>query len=83
MERKEINTTDLALFAKSFYLMGDTLNYCYDCKYCRLNEEKCEEKHYTIMPSEINHNFINLPVAVNLFYGDPLLQIDNTIHQQI
>lgn len=80
MERKEINTTDLALFAKSFYLMGDTLNYCYDCKYCRLNGEKCEEKHYTIIPSEINHNFINLPVAVNLFYGDPLLQIDNTIH---
>jgi hypothetical protein len=24
-------------------------------------------------------NFINIPVAVNLFYGDPLLQIDNTV----
>ncbi len=79
MEKNNINTTDIALFAKSFYLLGDSLDYCYDCKYCRLNGEKCEEKHYTIMPSEINHNFANIPVAVNLFYGDPLLQIDNTI----
>lgn len=77
---KEAKTTELALLAKSFYLLGDTLNYCYDCKYCRLNGEKCEEKHYNILPSEINPNFTNLPVAINLFYGDPLLQIDNTIN---
>lgn len=76
---EKAKTTDLALFAKSFYLLGDTLDYCYDCKYCRLNGEKCEEKHYNILPSEINPNFTNIPVAVNLFYGDPLLQIDNTI----
>ena len=73
-------TTDIALFAKSFYLLGDTLDYCFDCKYCRLNGEKCEEKHYSIIPSDINPNFSNIPVAVNLFYGDPLLQIDNTIN---
>jgi hypothetical protein len=30
------------------------------------------------MPSDINENFSNLPVAVNLYYGDPLLQIGNT-----
>lgn len=75
----EIKTTDIALFAKSFYLMGDSLPYCYDCKYCRLNGEKCEERHYHLMPRDINHNFVHLPVAVNLFYGDPLLQLDNTI----
>lgn len=74
-----VKTTNLALFAKSFYLLGDSLNHCYDCKYCRLNGEKEEEKHYSIMPSEINPNFTNIPVAVNLFYGDPLLQIDNTV----
>lgn len=73
------NTTELALFSKSFYLLGDTLNYCYDCKYCRLNGEKEDEKHYDILPSEINSNFTNIPVAINLFYGDPLLQLDNTI----
>ena len=76
---KNIETTDIALLAKSFYLLGDTLDYCYDCQYCRLNGEKTEEKHYNILPGTINKNFINLPVAVNLFYGDPLLQIDNTV----
>ena len=75
-----MNTTDIALFAKSFYLLGDSLDYCYDCKYCRLNGEKDEDFHYHIMPSEINPNFENIPVAVNLFYGDPMLQIDNTIN---
>lgn len=76
---EKVKTTKLALFAKSFYLLGDTLDFCYDCKYCRLNGEKCEEKHYDILPSEINPNFTNIPVAVNLFYGDPFLQIDNTV----
>lgn len=75
-----INVTNLALFAKSFYLLGDSLKFCYDCKYCRLNGEKCEEKHYNILPSEINSNFTNIPVCINLFYGDPLLQIENTIN---
>lgn len=77
---KKVNTTNIALVAKSFYLLGDTLDYCYDCKYCRLNGEKCEEKHYNILPSEINPVLSNIPVAVNLFYGDPFLQVDNTIN---
>lgn len=77
---ESVKTTDMALFAKSFYLLGDSLDYCYDCKYCRLNGEKVEEKHYNILPSEINSNFTNIPVAINLFYGDPLLQIGNTIN---
>ena len=77
---EDINISPFALFAKSFYLLGDTLDYCYDCKYCRLNGEKLESKHYSILPSEINEVFTNIPVAVNLFYGDPLLQIDNTIN---
>lgn len=74
-----MSNTNIALFAKSFYLLGDSLDYCYDCKYCRLNGEKVEEKHYNILPSEINPTFTSIPVAINLFYGDPLLQIDNTI----
>ena len=77
---ESLKTTDIALLANSFYLLGDSLNHCYDCKYCRLNGEKCEERHYDILPSEINPVFTNIPVAVNLFYGDPLLQIDNTIN---
>ncbi|HJJ17033.1 MAG TPA: hypothetical protein OIM63_02945 [Bacilli bacterium] len=77
---ENVKTTDIALFAKSFYLLGDSLDHCYDCKYCRLNGEKSEDKHYNILPSEINPIFTNLPVAVNLFYGDPLLQIENTVN---
>lgn len=72
--------TNLCFFAKSFYMLGDSLNYCYDCSYCRLNGEKCEEKHYRLLPTDINENFDNIPVAVNIFYGDPLLQIENTIN---
>jgi len=68
-----------ALFTKSFYMLGDSLKYCYGCKYCRLGDEKEEDIHYNIIPSKLNKNFVNLPVSVNLFYGDPLLQIDNTI----
>ena len=74
-----MKTTNISLLAKSFYLLGDSLDYCYDCKYCRLNGEKFEEKHYNILPSEINPIFTNIPVAINLFYGDPLLQVDNTV----
>lgn len=71
--------TNLCLFAKSFYMLGDSLKYCYDCSYCRLNGEKSEEKHYSILPTDINKCFASIPVAVNIFYGDPLLQIGNTI----
>lgn len=71
--------TNIASIAKSFYMLGDSLNYCYDCAYCRLNNEKRLEKHFNILPTDINEVFTNIPVAVNLFYGDPLLQIKNTI----
>jgi hypothetical protein len=54
-------------------MMGDPLNYCYDCAYCCLNAEKNVPVHNPILPSYINNNFVNLPVTVNLFYGDPLL----------
>ncbi|MBS7021026.1 MAG: hypothetical protein KH135_04055 [Firmicutes bacterium] len=80
MNEEKLQITKLAMFAKSFYMLGDSLNYCYDCKYCRLNGEKQEEKHYQIIPSELNSIFTNIPVAVNLYYGDPLLQVENTVY---
>ena len=39
-----------------------------------------DEQHYNILPGEINPLFKNIPVTVNLFYGDPLLQIENTVN---
>jgi len=66
-------------FSKSFYYLGDSLSKCYNCKYCRLIDENVKEVHYNILPSKINPLLRKIPVVVNLFYGDPLLQIDNTL----
>lgn len=66
-------------FAKSFYLLGDSLDFCYNCPYCREGWVKDEQFAIHTLPSEINPNFINLPVGINMFYGDPMLQVDNTV----
>ena len=66
-----------AYFGKSFMMIGDSLPHCFNCSYCRANDN--EEKHFSILPSELNPMFKKIPVAVNLFYGDPMLQIDNTM----
>lgn len=69
---------DNTYVAKSFYCIGNSLKKCYDCKYCRLLDCN-QELEYLTLPTEINENFRNIPVAVNIFYGDPLLQVDNTV----
>ena len=66
-------------FAKSFMMLGNSLKNCYNCSYCRVSCEKQEEQCFHTLPTKINPNFSNIPVAVNLFYGDPMLQIDNTV----
>jgi hypothetical protein len=64
-------------FSKSFVMVGDSKEKCLECKYCRaITNQKIS---YNTIPSEINPIFINLPIVVNLFYGDPMLQIDNTL----
>lgn len=62
---------------KSFIAIGDSLKTCFNCDYCRANDDK--EYHFRTIPNSINSLFSNLPIAVNLFYGDPLLQLDNTL----
>lgn len=65
---------------KSFYCLGQASNKCFNCSYCRAIDT-CENNIvYDILPSEINSKFVNLPVAINLFYGDPLLQLNNTLN---
>ena len=66
-----------AYFGKSFMMVGDSLPKCFNCSYCRANDS--EEKHFSIMPAELNPLFKKIPVAVNLFYGDPMIQINNTL----
>ena len=63
---------------KSFIVLGDSLKNCYNCDYCRADDNI--DYSYHLLPSKVNKLFRNLPVAVNLFYGDPILQLDNTIN---
>lgn len=64
-------------FSKSFVMIGDSKSKCYDCQYCRAIDGG--DIHYNTIPSDVNPIFTNLPVVVNLFYGDPMLQVENTV----
>ena len=70
---------DGVCFAKSFMMLGDSLKQCYNCSYCRASCDKESGQRFHTVPTEINPIFANIPVAVNLFYGDPMLQIDDTV----
>ena len=63
---------------KSFFSVGKSLNHCFNCKYCRANDSEFYD-YTSVLPGEVNPLFKSLPVAVNLFYGDPMIQLDNTI----
>lgn len=67
-----------AYFGKSFMMIGRSLSRCFDCKYCRANDG--QKMSYYLMPDAINPLFKSIPVAVNCFYGDPMLQVDETIY---
>lgn len=66
-----------AYFGKSFIMVGRSLKRCFDCKYCRANDGAMLD--YQTLPTEINPLFKEIPVAVNCFYGDPMLQVSHTI----
>lgn len=77
-----INNIDIE---KSFYMLGESKSICFDCKYCRVISNKEAPISYNIIPSDINPLFRKLPVAVNLYYGDPFLpsQIESTYNYLI
>ena len=66
-----------AYFGKSFMMIGDSLPHCFNCSYCRANDNNTY--HFHKLPTELNPLFNSIPVAVNLFYGDPMLQVNNTL----
>lgn len=65
-------------FLKSFYCMGKEHDVCYDCAYCRARD-KHNDKEYFTPPSDINPLFTKIPVVINVFYGDPLMYLLDTI----
>jgi hypothetical protein len=63
---------------KSFYMIGTSHKKCFDCKYCRATDSQENIVSYNILPTEINKNLSNVPVAINLYYGDPMLYKKST-----
>lgn len=58
--------------------MGKEYDKCFNCAYCRARD-KHNNKEYLTPPSAINPLFSVIPVVINIFYGDPLLYLDETI----
>jgi hypothetical protein len=65
---------------KSFWLLGKALPKCFGCTYCRAQNEMPLNVKYETLPTEVNTCFKDVPVAINLWYGDPTLQVDYTWH---
>lgn len=68
---------------KSFFMLGCSQDECFDCKYCRAKTSQIEKIETNILPTQINENLINVPIAINLYYGDPFLQTENTYNYLI
>ena len=62
---------------KSFVLLGSSLPHCFRCAYCRVAD--LPPISMTTLPGSVNARFRALPVAVNLFHGDPTLQSCKTL----
>lgn len=74
MQENELKVTDDRYYtSKSFIMLGQSLDKCFNCSYCRARDNKAK---YETLPNR----YKNLPLSVNMFYGDPTLQIENTIN---
>lgn len=76
MEQKVKNIKNLYI-TKSFCCLGESLDKCFGCKYCRA-EPLSTNNIYNTLPEKINPIFSNMPIVINIFYGDPLLQVEKT-----
>lgn len=59
-------------------MVGESHSKCYHCSYCRAFLKDSKPESYLTLPEDFNPEFKNLPVCVNAFYGDPMLQIEKT-----
>lgn len=69
----------LHYLTKSFWCMGRNLDSCYGCKYCRLLDGSTNDFNIMTCPTDVNPILTKIPVVVNIFYGDPMLQIHKTL----
>lgn len=61
------------LTSKSFITVGKNLDTCYNCSYCRARTNDIIS--YETFPKVYD----SLPLSVNMFYGDPMIQINDTV----
>lgn len=59
--------------------MGRRLDHCFGCRYCRELDGGSNGFDISTCPTEVNRIFDRLPVAINLFYGDPMIQVEYTM----
>lgn len=69
---------DELYISKSFCCLGKNTNVCLNCAFCRVSQNNTEFE-YSCLPSNINPSFDKLPISINLFYGDPLIQREKTL----
>lgn len=79
MNRTPLRTDQLHYITKSFWVMGRRLDHCFGCQYCRELDGETNGFDIDTCPTDVARCFSNLPVAINLFYGDPMIQIDHTM----
>jgi len=70
---------DELYISKSFCCLGRNTNVCLNCAFCRVSQNNTEFE-YSCLPSNINKSFDKLPISINLFYGDPLIQREGTLN---
>ena len=69
---------DELYISKSFCCIGKNTKNCFGCAFCRVSQNSTEFE-YSCIPTKINPNFNKLPISINLFYGDPLIQKESTL----
>ena len=69
---------DELYISKSFCCIGKNTKTCFGCAFCRVSQNSTEFE-YSCIPTKINPNFNKLPISINLFYGDPLIQKESTL----
>ena len=74
-----MNLLNDSYFLKSFYVLGKERTKCFNCSYCRARNNREDLLSFDKLPTEVNPHLVNIPVVINVLYGDPILYIESTL----
>jgi hypothetical protein len=74
-----MNLLNDSYFLKSFYVLGKERTKCFNCSYCRARNNREDLLYFDKLPTEVNPHLVNIPVVINVLYGDPILYIESTL----